>query len=104
VRILELQDAYNVPLSQDFLGSVAWDNPAIQNIFKEIYTRTIPVLQKLVEQGQAEGAIHHSVTWEAIMAYTSAIASIKLRPDYLKTSDEYKNAISRLFYYGLIGK
>jgi len=102
--LTDISDHYSAPMTQQFTESVDWDNPTIVATYQEISRMKMPVLQKLVQQGKAEGAIHESITWEAFMAYTSAVASIKLRSDYLKTSAEYKWAISRLFFYGLIGK
>ncbi|KAF0195726.1 MAG: TetR family transcriptional regulator [Bacillota bacterium] len=104
-RVFELQRSLAALMTQEFLKSVVWSDPDNQNVSREIFQKkTLPFLQRFLDQGKREGIINPSITWEALMAYTSALASIKLQPDYLKSSEEHKQAIDRLFYYGLIGK
>jgi len=54
--------------------------------------------------GKKEGVIEKWIPDEAILSYLNASITIMQNPDYLKTNDEYKLGISRLFLYGLLGK
>ncbi len=91
-------------LSKEFLDTVPWEKPEIQHLFKEMRAKSHHFIEQMIKQGKAEGAIHPSITLEAYIAYISAIDSLLTDPDFLKTSNEYKPAIERLVWYGLIGK
>ncbi len=104
-RLFSLKMDNYSPLSRVFLESIAWDDPSLQKFYKEIAeTKALPFMKRFIEQGKESGAIHPSITWEAGMAYISAVMTILTQPDFLKSSDEYKMSVNRLFYYGLIGK
>jgi hypothetical protein len=91
-------------LTKEFLDTIPWGNVEFQSLFQEMRTKSYYFIEQMVKQGKAEGAIHPSITLEAYMAYISAIDSLLSHPDFLKTSNEYKIAIERLVWYGLIGK
>jgi len=55
-----------------------------------------------VQLGKKEGVIEKWIPDEAILSYLNASITIMQNPDYLKTNDEYKLGISRLFLYGLL--
>lgn len=92
-------------LSQNFTNSIAWDDPAMQELYRELAaSKAVPFLCKFIEMGKEAGAIDRSIPLESIMAYISAFMPILTRPDFLKSSKEYKEGINKLFYYGLLGK
>lgn len=91
-------------MSKDFFDSIPWSDPDMQNLYQEMRTKSLTFAQKMFEQGKAEGVFHPSITFEAYLAYISAIDNIVTHPDFMKSSDEYKLAIERLVWYGLLGK
>ena len=91
-------------LTKEFLDTIPWGNAEFQDLFQEMRSKSYYFIEQMVKQGKAEGAIYPSITLEAYMSYISAIDSLLSHPDFLKTSDEYKTAIERLVWYGLIGK
>ena len=91
-------------LSKEFLDTVPWGKPEFQLLYKEMRAKSHRFIKRMIKQGKAEGAIHPSITLEAYIAYISAIDSLITHPDFMKTSNEYKRAIERLVWYGLIGK
>jgi len=102
--LFSLQKEMKSPFKKAFLHTIPWDDPEIQQYYQEFANkRALPFIKRLIEQGKAEGAIHPSITWEAALAYISAVMSILTDPGFLKSSDEYKEAVHRLFYYGLLG-
>lgn len=91
--------------SKSFFNSVAWDDPQLQALYKEVgFTKVLPFFQRLIEQGKQAGEIDKSITSDAVMAYISAFMSVFTHSDYLRSSKEYKDGFSRLFFCGLIGK
>ncbi|WP_026476687.1 TetR/AcrR family transcriptional regulator [Alkaliphilus transvaalensis] len=88
-----------------FLQSVPWEDPAIQCLYDEIAnTKAVPMLLELFKQGKDAGVIDQDISIEAFMAYLGAFTGIMKDPNFLKTSEEFKNSISKLFYFGLFGK
>jgi len=57
-----------------------------------------------IGQGKAEGEIDEDITTEALMAYISALMTIFKDPNFLKSSQEYKNSIRKLYFYGIFGE
>jgi AcrR family transcriptional regulator len=104
-KVMDMKQVFNEDTSQKFLDSVAWKDPALQELYQEMTSKyALPLLKSLLEQGKEQEAIHHSITWEAFVDYTTAIRGILTRPDWLKASQEHKLAIHRLFFYGLLGE
>lgn len=92
-------------ISPTFTNTIAWEDPALQAIYREIAaTKAIPMIIRFVQMGQAEGAIDSTIPVEAVLAYISGMMPILTNKDFLKTSQEYKEGINKLFYYGLLGK
>jgi AcrR family transcriptional regulator len=103
--MFSLRDKSDSTLSQDFLSSVAWNDPAIEKLFREISTEKIySFISRFIELGKKEGAVDKSISAEAVMAHIAAYMTIFTNPDFLNTSTEYKQGIYRLFYYGILGK
>lgn len=91
-------------VSRNFFNSIAWDDPQLQTVYRESVTKVLPFFQRLIEQGKQAGEIDKSITSDAVMAYVSIFMPVLTHPDFLKSSKEYKESISRLFFYGLVGK
>lgn len=103
--MFSLRDKSDSVLSNDFLKSVAWNDPKIERLFREILLENVlPFITKFIELGKKEGAIDKHISVEAVMAHISAYMTIFTHPDFLNASEAYKEGIYRLFYYGILGK
>lgn len=103
--MFSLRDKSDSVLSQGFLSSVAWNDPKIERLFREILSeKVLPFITRFIELGKKEGAVDEHISVEAVMAHISAYMTIFTHPDFLNTSAEYKEGIYRLFYYGILGR
>jgi len=92
-------------IGSNFFNSIIWNDPLIQFEYNKIASeRALPAIASIFMQGKAEGIIDEDITTEALMAYIGALMSIFNDPDFLKSSQEYKNSISKLYFYGIFGK
>lgn len=103
--MFSLRDKSDSALSQGFLSSVAWNDPKIERLFREILSeKVLPFITRFIEFGKKEGEVDEHISVEAVMAHIAAYMTIFTHPDFLNTSAEYKEGIYRLFYYGILGK
>ncbi len=103
--MFSLRDESDSVMSNNFLKSVAWNDPKIVGLFRQILLENaLPFITKFIELGKKEGAIDKHISVEAVMAHISAYMTIFTHPDFLNASEEYKESIYRLFYYGILGK
>ncbi len=92
-------------LSSSAFSKYAWEDKTLQQVYKEaVNSKAISVYNKFIELGKKEGAIDTNIPTEAILAYLISSVSIIEQSDYLKTSQEYKTGILKLFFYGILGK
>lgn len=92
-------------IGSNFFNSIIWNDPLIQYEYNKIASeRALPAIASIFMQGKAEGIIDEDITTEALMAYIGALMSIFNDPNFLKSSQEYKNSISKLYFYGIFGK
>lgn len=91
-------------ISRSHFSAYAWADKILQQVYKEAATvKAAHIYTKFIELGKKEGVIAEDIPNEAILAYFFSSVSIMQQPGYLKTSDEYKTGIFRLFLYGLLG-
>ncbi len=103
--MFSLRDKSDGVMSPGFLKSVAWNDPKIQGLFREILSeKALPFITRFIELGKKEGAVDKQISAEAVMAHISAYMTLFTHPDFLNTGADYKEGIYRLFYYGILGK
>lgn len=103
--MFSLRDKSDSALSDGFLKSVAWNDPKIEILFREILLeKAVPFITKFIALGKKEGAVDKHISVEAVMAHISAYMTIFTHPDFLNASEAYKEGIYRLFYYGILGR
>ncbi len=94
-----------IEASRSHFSEYAWSDKALQQVYWEAAAiKSSHIYLKFIELGKKEGAIDERIPNDAILKYLYSSISIMQEPEYLKTSDEYKLGIFRLFLYGLLGK
>jgi AcrR family transcriptional regulator len=83
----------------------AWDDKVLQQIFQEaVKEKAMNLYAKFIEIGKRDGTINADIPTDAMMTYFIMSMSILQRPDFHKSSSEYKKGIMELFLYGLLGR
>jgi AcrR family transcriptional regulator len=91
--------------SRSHFSEYAWSDKVLQQVYWEAAgIKSAHIYLRFIELGKKEGAIDKRIPNDAILKYLHSSISIMQEPDYLKTGDEYKLGIFRLFLYGLLGK
>lgn len=104
-KVLVASDTGTDAIGSQFFNSIIWNDPMIQYEYSKIASeRALPAIASIFIQGKAEGEIDEDITTEALMAYIGALMSIFKDPNFLKSSQEYKNSIRELYFYGLFGE
>ncbi|MEL7565950.1 MAG: TetR/AcrR family transcriptional regulator [Dehalobacterium sp.] len=94
-----------IEASRSHFSEYAWSDKALRQVYWEAAAiKSAHIYSQFIDLGKKEGAIDEHIPNDAILKYLYASISIMQEPDYLKTSDEYKLGIFRLFLYGLLGK
>ncbi|KXG73628.1 TetR/AcrR family transcriptional regulator [Thermotalea metallivorans] len=92
-------------LDSDFLQLMMSEEERIRQKVEEFSeTKYIPLLLKLIEKGKKEGYINHQISNEAILLF---ISLFKEKPSMRVTPEENMKLfedMSRLFFYGILGK
>lgn len=93
-----------IEASRSHFSEYAWSDKALQQVYwGAAAIKSSHIYLKFIELGKKEGAIDERIPNDAILKYLYSSISIMQEPDYLKTSDEYKLGIFRLFLHGLLG-
>ncbi|WP_304540491.1 TetR/AcrR family transcriptional regulator [Desulforamulus aquiferis] len=104
-KVLIASDNGSDAIGSHFFNSIIWDDPMIQFEYSKIASeRALPAIVSIFMQGKAEGVIDEDITTEALIAYIGALMAIFKDPNFLKSSQEYKNSIRKLYFYGIFGK
>jgi AcrR family transcriptional regulator len=91
--------------TDEALAGFDWSDGKIRSIYESfVAERQVPFLARFVEQGKAEGAIDPALSTDAILAYFDANMAIYRRDDLLSKGSEYLRSLSRLFFYGILGR
>ncbi len=91
-------------LNMEFIRSA--NDPVVQG-YIETYSneKMLPMLIRLIEQGQREGKVNPGISAEAILLYIRMFRESASRPDMLTEANrEMWTDLISLFFYGLIGK
>jgi len=104
-KVLAASDTGADAIGSYFFNSTIWNDPMIQREYSKIASeRALPAIASIFMQGKAEGEIDEDITTEAFMAYIGALMAIFKDPNFLESSQEYKNSIKKLYFYGIFGK
>ncbi|ANY74653.1 TetR/AcrR family transcriptional regulator [Paenibacillus ihbetae] len=104
-KVLAASDTGTDAIGSYFFNSTIWNDPMIQHEYSKIASeRALPAIASIFRQGKAEGEIDEDITTEALMAYIGALMAIFKDPNFLESSQEYKNSIKKLYFYGIFGK
>ncbi len=91
--------------SRSHFSEYAWSDKVLQQVYWEAAAvKSAHIYLRFIDLGKKEGAIDERIPNDAILKYLYSSISILQEPEYLKTSDEYKLGIFKLFLYGLLGK
>lgn len=86
-------------------SGVAWQDPALQQLLREVsLVRGVPIYLKLIECGKREGVIDPTIPNEAILDYFFLFLTLLDRPDFMEHDADYMMGLTKLSFYGLIGK
>jgi len=103
--IMTKKHAAVIEASSSLFSANAWSDKVLRQVYREAaLTKSTHIYLKFIRLGKKEGAIEKWIPDETILSYLNASITIMQDPNYLKTSDEYKLGIFRLFLYGLLGK
>ncbi len=103
--IMTKKHAAVIEASCSLFSSYAWSDKVLRQVYREAaLIKSTHIYLKFIKLGKKEGAIEKWIPDDAILSYLNASITIMQDPDYLKTNDEYKLGIFRLFLYGLLGK
>jgi AcrR family transcriptional regulator len=92
-------------LSHSNFSHQALEDKVLMQIYKEAASiQAQSIYLKFIQVGKKAGAIDPSLSDEALLAFLLASASIMHQPDYYKKSVKYKENLTMLFLYGLLGK
>ncbi len=104
-QIMELKNTKIEEVTRSYFSTLAWGDKAFQEVYREAaYKKAVPVYQRFIELGKAEGAIDSDIPNETILKYIFQVMPLLQHKDYLKTSAEYKLGLFKLFLYGILGK
>lgn len=87
---------------KDVFSKKSWEDPYLQELYREESSSVMPIIMTFFEQGKNEGIIDSSIPSEALLAYISAIAPL-LNPGKFNINSDYVIGMHKLFYYGLFG-
>jgi AcrR family transcriptional regulator len=94
-----------IETSNSLFSAYAWSDKVLRQVYREAaLIKSTHIYLKFIQLGKKEGTIEKWIPNEAILSYLNASITILQDPEYLKTNDEYKLGIFRLFLYGLLGK
>jgi AcrR family transcriptional regulator len=106
-KLSRLVTGNNHPHSEEqnqTLATMPWDDPEIQSVYRSLAEEySVPMFRKLIRLGKEENMIPSSLEEDAVIAYVRSMMTILTAPDFLKTSTSYKESISQLFFFGLLG-
>lgn len=103
--IMEKKYEAVIEASLSHFSEYAWSDKVLRQVYWEaVAIKSAHIYSEFIELGKKEGAIDEAIPSEAILKYLHMSTAIMQDPEYLKTSEDYKLGIFRLFLYGLLGK
>jgi AcrR family transcriptional regulator len=89
-------------LSEEFFQSYVWNDPMIQSYYQgKYYDRGNRLFLNLIEQGKNEGYVDADISIDAVLMYVGIFKNMLAQPNISK---KIRLDISKLFFYGILGK